>query len=307
MIYDLTTEIAGIKMRNPVLTASGTFGYGSEYLDLIPLKQLGAITVKGISPFPAPGNPTPRSAEVYGGMLNAIGLQNPGINKFLSSAEYMPYLRTVDTNVFVNIWGRKLEDYISVAEQLDANSEGIAALEINISCPNIKEGGISFGTDLSQAFKVVAAVRKASSLPLITKLSPNVTCIADFARSVVDAGTDIVSLINTVPAMAIDIEKKKPSIANVTAGLSGPAIKPIAIKMVYEVSQAVNVPIIGMGGISTAEDALEFIIAGADAIAVGTAMFYNPETPQNILTGLKSYMEKYNIKQISDLVGTVQV
>jgi len=307
MNTDLTTNLAGIIMRNPVLTASGTFGYGSEYSDIIPLDQLGAITVKGVSPFPAPGNPTPRSAEVYGGMLNAIGLQNPGIEKFISSAEYLPYLRTVDTNVFVNIWGKKMEDYISVAEQLDANSEGIAALEINISCPNIKEGGISFGTDLSQAFKVVDAVRKATSLPLITKLSPNVSCIADFARSVVDAGTDIVSLINTVPAMAIDIETRKPSIANVTGGLSGPAIKPIAIKMVYEVSQAVDVPIIGMGGISTAEDAIEFIIAGADAVAVGTSMFYTPESPLNIIAGLKNYMQKHNISQISNLVGTVQI
>ena len=234
---DLSVNLAGIKLRNPVVTASGTFGYGKDYQELVPLAALGAITVKGVSPFPSHGNPTPRTAEVVAGMLNAIGLQNPGIDKFIHHPDYLPFLRTLTTPVFVNIWGRTVDDYVEVARRLDAEREGIAALEINISCPNIKHGGMAFGTDLAAAAGVVRAVRQVTTLPLITKLSPNVSRIADFARAVTDAGSDILSLINTIPAMAIDIETRRPKLANVTGGLSGPAIKPIAVRMVYEAAR----------------------------------------------------------------------
>ncbi|MEA2011791.1 MAG: dihydroorotate dehydrogenase [Verrucomicrobiota bacterium] len=304
---DLKTEIAGIKMRNPLLTASGTFGYGKDYTDLIPMDTFGAITVKGVSPFQSDGNPVPRTAEVFGGMLNAIGLQNPGIDKFIEDSDYLPFLQTVDTNVFINIWGKTLDDYVCVAETLDKYSNDIAALEINISCPNIKEGGISFGTDLKQTHKIVSSVRQATSLPLITKLSPNVSNIAEFAKCSEEAGSDMISLINTLPAMAIDIETHRPKLANITGGLSGPAIKPVAIKMVYDAAQAVKIPVIGMGGIVEPEDAIEFLIAGADAIAIGTALFYDSTAPKRILDGIRSYMKKNGIANIKDLVGTVSI
>ncbi len=303
----LKVDLCGIEMRNPVLTASGTFGYGKDYLDFFPLSELGAITVKGIAPFPSHGNPVPRTAEVYGGMLNAIGLQGPGIEKFLTGKDYMPFLRTVDTKVFVNIWGKNVEDYVEVAQRLEAEKDYIAALEVNISCPNVKEGGIAFGTDRNMAAKVVSAVREATTIPLITKLSPNVTVIGDFAKAVRDAGTDMVSLINTLPGMSINIETRKPRISNVTGGLSGPAIKPLAVRMVNEVYNAVDIPIIGMGGIQSAEDALEFIIAGANAVAVGTAMFYNPMAPVQIVKGIESYLEHHGISDVNDLVGTLEV
>ncbi len=303
----MNVNLCGIEMRNPVLTASGTFGYGKDYLDFFPLSELGAITVKGVAPFPSHGNPIPRTAETYGGMLNAIGLQGPGIEKFLVDDDYMPFLRQADTEVFVNIWGKNIDDYREMAARLEAEKEHIAALEVNISCPNVKEGGIAFGTDRNMAAKVVAAVREATSIPLITKLSPNVTVIGDFAKAVVDAGSDMVSLINTLPGIAIDIETRKPKITNVTGGLSGPAIKPLAVRMVHEVYKAVDVPIIGMGGIATAEDALEFIIAGASAVAVGTAMFYNPMAPIEVLKGMEEYLIRHNIKDINDLVGTFNV
>lgn len=302
---DLRVDLAGVTLRNPIVTASGTFGYGKDYSSLIPLERLGAITVKGVSPFPSVGNPTPRTAEVYGGMLNAIGLQNPGIDAFISHPDYLPFLRSVDCPVFVNIWGRTIEQYVEVAARLEQERKGIAALEINISCPNIKEGGIAFGTDLGQAAKVVSAVRAATSLPLITKLSPNVTRIGDFARCVVDAGSDMISLINTIPGMAIDIETRTFRIANRTGGLSGPGIKPVAVRMVYEARQAVDVPIIGMGGVRTAEDAIEFMMAGANAVGVGTAIFSNPHCLLDIIDGMDAWLDRHGIADVSSIVGVM--
>ncbi|MCF6177058.1 MAG: dihydroorotate dehydrogenase [Victivallaceae bacterium] len=304
---DLSCDLGKLKLNNPVMTASGTFGYGFEYKDYFPLNKLGAVVVKGIATFPSHGNPTPRVAEVTGGMLNAIGLQGPGVDKFLHSDEYMPYLRTANVPVVVNIWGKTIEDYVEVARRLDAEPEGIDALEINISCPNIKEGGVAFGTDLKLAFKVVAAVRQVTSLPLMTKLSPNVTKVGDFAKVVVDAGSDMISLINTLPGMAIDINTRKPKIANLTGGLSGPAIKPIAIRMVYEVAQAVKVPIIGMGGIMNSDDAIEFMLAGASAIAVGTAIFADPYAPLKVIDGINEYLDRNNIAKVSDIIGKIEV
>jgi len=305
-VADLSANLGKICLKNPVVTASGTFGYGREYLEYCPPEKLGAVTVKGISVFPWDGNATPRIAEVYGGMLNSIGLQNPGAEKFLQDDEYLPSLRRTGATVFVNIWGRSVEDYRDVASILDEKSEGIAALEINISCPNIKEGGIAFGTDLKLAAKVVSEVRKATKLPLITKLSPNVSKIADFAKAVVDAGSDIISLINTLPAMAIDAKTRKPRIASVTGGFSGPAIKPVALRMVYDTAKAVDAPIIGMGGIASAEDAIEFILAGADAIAVGTAIFADPSVPLKVISGINDYLDSNGIKKLSDIVGKLE-
>jgi len=304
---DLSVQLDSLLLRNPIITASGTFGYGKEYAALLPLDRLGGITVKGVSPFAAHGNPPPRTAEVFAGMLNAIGLQNPGIDAFIAEPDYLPYLRRVPTAVIVNIWGRSIADYETVARRLDAERDGIAALEINISCPNIKEGGISFGTDLKMAAAVVSRVRAATSLPLITKLSPNVTRIADFARCVVDAGSNMVSLINTLPAMAIDIDSHRPKLANVTGGLSGPAIKPVAVRMVYDVAQAVSVPIIGMGGITCADDAVEFLIAGASAVAVGTAIFSNPHVLLEIITGLEQYLLRHGHASVREIIGTVKL
>jgi dihydroorotate dehydrogenase (NAD+) catalytic subunit len=302
---DLSVQLGPLALKNPVLTASGTFGYGLDYRDYFDPSELGGIVVKGVSPFPSEGNPTPRVAEVTSGMLNAIGLQNPGIEKFLHHPDYLPALRALNLTVIVNIWGKCIEDYVEVASRLDADSDGIAALEINISCPNIKEGGIAFGTDLKLAGEVVGAVRKATRLPLITKLSPNVSSIPRFAETVVAAGSDIISLINTIPAMAIDIETWRPRLANVTGGLSGPAIKPVAVRMVHEAWKAVKVPIIGMGGIGSAADAIEFFLAGASAVAVGTATFTDPAAPIRILHGIQEYLERKNLSSIRDLVGAV--
>jgi dihydroorotate dehydrogenase (NAD+) catalytic subunit len=304
---DLSVNLAGIALKNPVIAASGAFGYAHEYADFVPIGRLGGVTVKGVSPFPSHGNRTPRTAEVFGGMLNAIGLQNPGIDAFIHKPEYLPYLRTLDTAVIVNLWGRSVGDYVEVARRLEAEKRGIAALEINISCPNIKEGGIAFGTDLAMAGRVVAAVRQVTTLPLITKLSPNVTRIGDFARCVVDAGSDVVSLINTMPAMAIDIETRRPRLANITGGLSGPAIKPIAVRLVYEARKAVPVPIIGMGGIATAADAVEFLLAGANAVGVGTAIFADPGCLLRIIEGLDEYLDRHGVKHVAELVGKVVV
>ena len=304
---DLSVALAGVTLRNPIVTASGTFGYGADYADLVPLDRLGAITVKGVSLEACHGNPPPRTAEVFGGLLNAIGLQNPGVEKFLHDPHYLPFLRSVDTAVFVNIWGRTVEEYAEVARRLDAERDGIAALEVNISCPNIKHGGIAFGTDLKMAALVVREVRNATDLPLITKLSPNVTDIGAFARCVVDAGSDMISLINTLPAMAIDIETRRPKLANVTGGLSGPAIKPIAVRMVYQARQAVDVPIIGMGGIGSAEDAVEFLLAGADAVGVGTAIFTDPGCLVRIVDGIDVYLDRHGIRDVSEIVGQVVV
>ena len=305
---DLSVNLAGINLRNPVVTASGTFGYGRDYQELVPLAALGAITVKGVSPFPAHGNPTPRTAEVVAGMLNAIGLQNPGIDKFIHHPDYLPFLRTVDTQVIVNIWGRTLADYVEVAAGLEAEKTGIAALEINISCPNIKAGGIAFGTNLEQAARVVAAVRRATTLPLATKLSPNVSHLADFARAVVDAGSDMLSLINTFPALAIDIETRRPRLGAITGGLSGPAIKPLAVRAVYDCHRAVPAtPIIGMGGICTAADAIEFFLAGASAIAVGTAIFADPTAPLRIRDGIADYLRRHGYQSVTQLVGALEL
>lgn len=303
---DISVQLGSLFLRNPVITASGTFGYGREYQDLLPFEALGAITVKGVSPFPSDGNNMPRTVEVYGGMLNAIGLQNPGLDKFIHDPDYLPFLRTVSCPVIVNIWGKTIAQYAEVAERLEAEKQGIAALEINISCPNIKEGGIAFGTDLVQEAAVVSAVRKVSTLPLITKLSPNVTKIGDFARCAVDHGSDMISLINTIPGMAIDLETRKPRIANITGGYSGPGIKPIALRMVYEARKAVKVPIIGMGGISNATDALEFLMAGANAIAVGTAIFSNPKCLLEIPEGIRAWLDEHHVESVAEITGTLQ-
>jgi dihydroorotate dehydrogenase (NAD+) catalytic subunit len=300
---DLNVNLGKLKLKNPVMTASGTFGYGFEYADFFPLEKLGAVVVKGIKMEPCDGNATPRVAEVTAGMLNAIGLQGPGVEKFLKDDEYLPFLRKNNATVIVNIWGKSVEEYAEVAARLEAESDGIAALEINISCPNVKEGGIAFGTDLKLAAKVVDAVRKATKLPLITKLSPNVTSIGDFAKATVDAGSDIISLINTITGMAINIETGKPRISNITGGLSGPAIKPVAVRMVYEAAKAVDAPIIGMGGIMNAEDAIEFMMAGASAVAVGTAIFQDPLAPIKVIEGIEQFMLRKNYKSVSEITG----
>ena len=300
---DMTVDLGKFTLKNPVMTASGTFGYGFEYKDYFDLRSLGAVVVKGIAMKPSHGNATPRVAEVNGGMLNAIGLQGPGVEKFLHGAEYMPFLRKSGAVVIVNIWGKSIEEYRDVAARIESEKDGITALEINISCPNIKEGGVAFGTDLTLAHKVVAEVRKATTLPLITKLSPNVTKIADFARAVTDAGTDVISLINTITGMAININTRRPKIANLTGGLSGPAIKPIAVRMVYEVSKAVKTPIIGMGGIMDGDDAVEFMLAGASAVAVGTAIFVDPYAPLKVLDGINAYLERQGCKSVKEIIG----
>ncbi len=304
---NLKVKLGKLELKNPVMTASGTFGYGFEYADFYSLDKLGAVVVKGIRMEPSDGNPTPRVAEVSGGMLNAIGLQGPGVDKFLHGDEYLPFLRKANAVTIVNIWGKTAGEYAEVAAALDADSEGIAALEINISCPNIKEGGIAFGTDLNMAAKVVSGVRESTSLPLITKLSPNVTKIGDFAKAVVDAGSDMVSLINTIPAMAIDTETRKPMIANVFGGLSGPAIKPVAVRLVYETAKAVNVPVIGMGGIMSGRDAIEFMLAGASAVAVGTAIFADPFAPLRVIEEIEEYLDQHNLKSVTDIVGKVEI
>ena len=303
---DLTTNLGGkLTLKNPVMTASGTFGYGFEYHKFFDISQLGAVVVKGIAPFPSHGNPTPRVAETACGMLNAIGLQGPGVEKFLHGEEYMPFLRRTGATVIVNIWGKSIADYQDVARRFEADKAGIAALEINISCPNVKAGGIAFGTDPVLAKEVVSAVREATSLPLITKLSPNVSNIGEFARAVVDAGSDMISLINTLTGMAIDAETMRFKIANKTGGLSGPAVKPVALRMVYEASHAVDVPVIGMGGICTGEDAVEFLLAGASAVAVGTAIFADPYAPLKVIEGINGYLDRHGFGTVAEIVGKV--
>ncbi len=305
---DLQVKIGDLVFRNPVMTASGTFGYGFEYHQLYDISQLGAVVVKGIAPFVSNGNPTPRVAETSSGMLNAIGLQGPGVEKFLHDEHYLPFLRSVGATTIVNIWGKSIDDYREVAARLEADKTGITALEINISCPNVKEGGIAFGTDLNEAAKVVRAVREVTTLPLITKLSPNVSRIGDFAMAVVDAGSDMVSLINTLTGMAINIETRRPKIANVTGGLSGPAVKPVAIRMVHEVYKRIpQVPIIGMGGIMNGDDAIEFMLAGASMVAVGTAIFADPYAPLKVIEGIQAYCERHKIANVQELVGQVRI
>ena len=303
MSVDLSVDLGKFQLKNPVVTASGTFGYGEEYHRFYDIYRLGAVTVKGIRMTPSHGNPMPRVTEVTGGMLNAIGLQGPGVEKFLHDEHYMPFLRKTKAAVIVNIWGTSIAEYGQVAAALEAEKEGITAVEINISCPNVKAGGAAFGTDLGLAAQVVREVRRNTALPLITKLSPNVTSIADFARAAEAEGSDAVSLINTFSAMAIDIETRKFRIANRTGGLSGPAIKPIAVRMVYDVYHAVKIPVIGMGGICDGADAIEFLLAGASAVAVGTANFVDPFTPLKVIEFIEKYMERHGVSRVSDLVG----
>jgi dihydroorotate dehydrogenase (NAD+) catalytic subunit len=297
---DLSVAIGRLRLKNPVMTASGTFGYGEEYAEFFDLSRLGAVVVKGLSVSPKEGNPPPRIIETASGMLNAVGLQNIGIERFV--AEKIPFLRTYDTSVIVNFFGDSIEEYVAAAERL-SSVEGVHGLEMNISCPNKQAGWCVFGTDPRVTREVVRAVRKATDLPLIVKLSPNVTDISVMARAAEDAGADALSLINTLTGMVIDIRTRKPLLANRTGGLSGPAIKPVAVRMVYEVFKAVKIPIIGMGGIMNADDALEFIFAGAAAIAVGTANFIHPAAAVDILEGLTAYGERERIADIRSLTG----
>lgn len=300
MSIDLRVRIGSLELKNPVMTASGTFGYGEEYAEFLDLGSLGAVVVKGLSLLPKEGNPPPRIVETASGMLNAIGLQNIGIQRFIE--EKIPFLRTYDTKVIVNFFGDSIDEYVAAAEKL-SSVDGIHALEMNISCPNKQAGWCIFGTDPKVTTQVVGAVRRATSLPLIVKLSPNVTDISLMAKVAVDAGADALSVINTLTGMAIDIQTRKPKLANRTGGLSGPAIKPVAIRMVYEVFKAVNVPIIGMGGIMKADDAVEFLLAGATAVAVGTANFVNPRATIEILDGIMGYMQDGKVEDINLLRG----
>jgi len=301
----LAVDICGIRMKNPVMVASGTFGFGKEYADFVDLNRLGAIVTKGTSLEPWPGNPPDRIAETPAGMLNAIGLQNDGVESLIK--EKIPWLRSAapEVPVIVNVVGKTIDEYAEVARRLDG-VEGVTGLEVNISCPNVKEGGIAFGTDPTMTAQVVRAVRKATRLPVIPKLSPNVTDIVVMARACVDAGADAISLINTLLGTAIDAESRTFKLANITGGLSGPAIKPIALRMVWQVAQAVDIPVIGVGGIMTAEDAVEFFLAGADAVQVGTANFVNPSAAVEIADGLDTYLERHGFKHISEIVGVVR-
>lgn len=302
-MVDLSIEMAGVQFKNPVMVASGTFGYGREYAEFFDLSQLGAVMVKGVSTEPWTGNPVPRIVETPSGMLNAIGLQNPGVDHFLNVD--LPWLRQFDTRVIVNIIGRSVEEYAEVAARL-SDVEGVDALEINISCPNIKEGGIQFGSDPRAAARVVEAVKGATHLPVIPKLSPNVTDIAEMARAVEEAGADAISLVNTFLGMAIDIHRRRPVLANVFGGLSGPAIRPLAVRMVWQVYEAVRVPLIGMGGIMNGEDAAQFVLAGAQAVAVGTANFVQPTAALDVLRGLEKYVEEAGMGY-AELIGAAHV
>ncbi len=301
---DLTTQIKTLKLKNPVLTASGTFGYGIEFESLIDLNRLGGIIVKGLSLHPEPGNPPPRIVETPCGMLNAIGLENIGIDAFIQKK--LPLLERYDTPVIANIYGKCVDDYAGLAARIDEET-GIAGIEVNISCPNVKAGGVAFGIDPSAAATVIRAVRDRTTLPLIAKLSPNVTRITDIARSVEDAGADAVSLINTITGMAIDIESRRPKLGNITGGLSGPAIKPVALRMVWEVARTVKIPVIGIGGIMSASDALEFLIAGASAVEIGTANFVDPGSTIEIIDGIAAYLAKKNIADLRQIIGSLEV
>jgi len=299
----IETEIAGIRFHNPVWTASGTFGYGQEFSALIDLNELGAIVVKGISPEPMEGNPSPRIYETDAGMLNAIGLQNVGAKRFL--AEKLPFLRTLKARCIVNVFAFSTEDYVRCIETLN-QGEGIAAYELNVSCPNTRCGGLVYGSDPKLTEEVVAACKRAARYPLIVKLSPNVTDITVFARAAESAGADALSLVNTLVGMAIDIETRMPRLWNVTGGLSGPSIKPVALRMVYQAARAVKIPIVGLGGISTTEDALEFLIAGARAVQVGTANFYDPGTSIRIVQGLRDYCQRKRL-HLSEIIGSLKI
>ncbi|MBQ4284673.1 MAG: dihydroorotate dehydrogenase [Lachnospira sp.] len=301
-MVNMSVNIAGVELKNPVTVASGTFGSGMEYGDYVDLNRLGAVTTKGVANVPWPGNATPRIAETYGGMINAIGLQNPGLDTFLSRD--IPFLKQYDTKIIVNVCGKTKEDYVDAVEKL--GDAPVDLLEINISCPNVKEGGIAFGQNPKMAQEITEAVKAVAKQPVIMKLSPNVTDITEMARAVEAGGADAVSMINTLTGMKIDINRRTFAVANRTGGLSGPAIKPVAVRMVYQVANAIKLPIIGMGGIASAEDALEFIMAGATAVAVGTANFHDPMTTVKVIDGIEQYMTKNNIADIKELIGCVK-
>ncbi|MBI3399759.1 MAG: dihydroorotate dehydrogenase [Deltaproteobacteria bacterium] len=304
LTLDLSVNIAGIELKNPVMTASGTFGYGEEYAPYIDLNRLGALVVKGLSLQPKQGNPPPRIVETAAGMLNSIGLQNIGAGVFIEKK--LPFLRKFDTKVIVNFFGDSIDEYCEVAKILDS-VDGIAGLEMNISCPNKEEGWLEFGTNPDLTFRVVNAVRKSTRLPLIVKLSPNITDITIIAKAAEDAGADALSLINTLSGMAVDVNTRRPKLGNVIGGLSGPAIKPVALKMVWQVFKSVKLPLIGIGGIMTAEDAIEFMIVGASAVQVGTANFVDPQASIKILDGIEDYFERNEVKNVKDMVGNLRV
>ena len=296
-------NLAGVELKNPVMVASGTFGSGAEYSEFVDLNRLGAVVTKGVASVPWPGNPAPRIAETASGMLNAIGLQNPGIDLF--SKRDLPFLEKYDTKVIVNVCGHSTEEYLDVVERL-ADEPRVDMLEINISCPNVKEGGIAFGQDPKAVEAITKAVKAKAKQPIITKLSPNVTDITVMAKAAEAGGADCLSLINTLTGMKIDIERQTFAIANKTGGLSGPAVKPVAVRMVYQVANAVKIPIIGMGGICTAEDAMEFILAGATAVSIGTANFANPYTTVEVIDGIEAYMRRHGVEDINELIGLVK-
>ena len=299
---NMSVNLADVTLKNPVMTASGTFGSGAEYEEFVDLNRLGAVVTKGVANVPWPGNPTPRVAEVYGGMLNAIGLQNPGIDVFVKRD--IPFLKQYDTKIIVNVCGKTTEDYLNVVERL--SDEPVDMLEINISCPNVKEGGIAFGQDPGAVEAITREVKKHARQPVIMKLSPNVTDITVMAKAAEAGGADALSLINTLTGMKIDIERRCFALANKTGGMSGPAVKPVAVRMVYQAANAVSLPVIGMGGIATAEDALEFMMAGATAVSVGTANFYNPYATLEIADGIARFMEKHGVADINELIGCVK-
>ena len=301
MTRELSVNIAGVIMQNPVTTASGTFGSGREYSEFVDLNNFGAVTVNGVSNVPWKGNNTPRIAETYGGMLNSVGLQNMGVDNFIEND--IPFLRQYHTKIIVNVCGHTIEEYCQTVEKL--SNADVDLLELNISCPNVTEGGITFGTDIKMVQKVVSEVKRYAKQPLIVKLTPNVTDITEIAKAAVYGGADALSLINTLQGMKIDIHKKKAVLANKIGGFSGPAVKPVAVRMIYQVAKAVNVPIIGMGGICNGEDAIEFIMAGATAVAIGTANFSNPMATIETIEGIQQYMEQYNIKDINEIRGII--
>lgn len=301
---NLRVNIGGIELKNPVMTASGTFGYASEFEDLVDLNRLGAIVVKGLSLEPSRGNPPPRIVETPCGMLNAIGLENVGLAAFVK--EKLPFLRRLDTPIFVNVYGKSTKEYAELAARLE-DIDGVSGIEVNISCPNVKSGGMAFGAYPESAAEVVRAIRKQTTKPMMVKLSPNVTDITEIAKNVEAEGADSISLINTITGMAIDIETRRPKIANITGGLSGPAIKPVALRMVWQVVQTVNIPVVGIGGIMTAKDALEFLIAGAVAVQIGTANFINPHATTDVIDGIETFLMERNISDISDIIATLKM
>ena len=299
----LETVIAGVTFQNPVMTASGTFGSGMEYSEFVDLNRLGAVVTKGVANVPWPGNPTPRVAEVYGGMLNAIGLQNPGIDVFMQRD--IPFLKQYDTKIIVNVCGKTVEDYVDVLERLGEES-AVAMLEINVSCPNVKEGAIAFGQNADALYHITSEIKRHAKQPVMMKLSPNVTDITEMAKAAEAAGADALSLINTITGMKIDVHSRKFAIANKTGGMSGPAIKPIAVRMVYQTAKAVKIPIVGMGGIANGEDAVEFLLAGASAVSVGAMNFVNPSATMEVLEGIERYMKQYHVENVTELIGAVK-